>query len=207
MQPFIINLYGKKVVIAGGGKIAARKAGVLSKEQAEITLVAPDFSDEVRNLAAEKGFFLVERNAEPADFEGALLVIIATNDRETNRELAQSLAPHQLVCVVDESSEGNVVFPASVRRGHLHLAVSATGASPKLTRKLKAELESQFDQSWETYTDFLARCRKIIKKLPLSFEEKNKWLEKLLNDEYRTDDNERNCELEKLIGLEIADKK
>ncbi|WP_077211656.1 NAD(P)-dependent oxidoreductase [Bacillus dakarensis] len=202
MQPFIINLSGKKVVIAGGGKIAARKARVLSQEHAEIKLIAPDFSDEVRKLSEEKGLFLVERKVELADFEGAFLVILATNDRDTNRILAQTLPPNQLVCVVDEATEGNVIFPASLRRGHLHLAVSAIGASPKLTRKLKKDLESQFDQSWDTYTEFLSECRKIIKKLPLSYEEKNKWLEKLLHDHYRMDEEARNMELEELSRID-----
>lgn len=203
MQPLIINLEGKKVVIAGGGRIAGRKAKVLGAEQADITFIAPSFTEEVVELSAEQGYTLVERKALPSDFVDAFLVILATNDREANGTLANSLPPSQLVCVVDESGEGNVTFPATVRRGHLQLAVTSNGASPKLTRKLKKELEEQFDASWEPYTKFLADCREKIKRLPLTFDEKSELLWELLEDRYRLDEGaqeERRRELELLTS-------
>ncbi|WP_235420841.1 precorrin-2 dehydrogenase/sirohydrochlorin ferrochelatase family protein [Jeotgalibacillus soli] len=178
-------MHKKNIVIAGGGRIAARKARVLGAEQATITFIAPEISKEVYELSRDKGYSLIHRKAEPSDFAEAMLVILATNNREANRTLCQSLPPHQLVCVVDESGEGNVTFPATVRRGHLQVAVTSNGSSPKLTRKLKKELEAQFDSSWEPYTAFLGRSRELIKKLPLSFEEKSELLLELLEDQYR----------------------
>lgn len=187
MQPLFINLTGKKVVIVGGGKIAARKAIALEAEQADITFIAPDFCDEVIKISEEKGFIRIHRKVMSGDFEQALLVILATNDRDMNRTLAQQLSSQQLVCVVDEAENGNVIFPAAIQRGHLQIAVTTNGASPKLTRKLKQELESQFDRSWETYLAFLSQCRHKIKKLDLSYEEKDKLLEEILVDRYRAD--------------------
>ncbi|WP_174727930.1 NAD(P)-dependent oxidoreductase [Mesobacillus harenae] len=187
MQPLIINLAGKRVVIAGGGRIAARKAKVLEAEQAKITFVAPEFSEEVLKLTREKGYILIKRYAEPADFTSAMLVILATNDRAANGTLAQALPDNQLVCVVDESGEGNVTFPATVRRGHLQIAITSNASSPKLTRKLKLELERQFDESWDSYTLFLSRCRDRIKKLEIPFDKKNELIGSLLDEKYRLD--------------------
>lgn len=204
MQPLIIDLTGKKIVIAGGGRIAARKAKVFDAEQADITFIAPDFSKDVIGLANQKGYKLVQREARPADFENAFLSILAANNREANKALAQSLAPLQLVCVADESSEGNVIFPATVRRGHLQLAVTSGGASPKLTRKLKKELEQQFDASWTEYTAFLAQCRKHIKQLPISVEKKNELLAELLDDRYRLQEENRKEKWEKLQSYTIS---
>ncbi|KIL51764.1 precorrin-2 dehydrogenase/sirohydrochlorin ferrochelatase family protein [Jeotgalibacillus campisalis] len=185
MQPLIINLTGRKVVIAGAGRIAARKARVLHGEQALITFIAPQMSEEVLQLAEEKNYTLIHRKAEPSDFADAALVILATNDRIANQALSKALPAHQLVCVVDEFEEGNVTFPATIRRGYLQVAVTSNGSSPKLTRKLKKELEAQFDSSWEPYTAFLKQCRDLIKQLPLSFEEKSDLLWELLEDPYR----------------------
>ncbi|WP_455661639.1 precorrin-2 dehydrogenase/sirohydrochlorin ferrochelatase family protein [Pradoshia sp.] len=185
MQPLIIDLTGKKVVIAGGGRIAARKAGVLSGEEAQITFIAPEMSEEVRKLAKEHQYELIERAALPSDFSGAMLVILATNSREVNGSLANILPANQLVCVVDESGDGNVTFPATVRRGHLQIAVTSNGASPKLTRKLKKELEQQFDESWADYTAWLHEMRGRVKKLDLSFEEKQQILWDILEDEFK----------------------
>ncbi|QFT87480.1 Precorrin-2 dehydrogenase [Bacillus sp. THAF10] len=191
MQPLIIDLSGKKVVIAGGGRIAARKAKVLDAEGAVITFVAPEFSEEVWELAALRGYGLVKRGAEVSDFEHAFLAILATNSREVNAALVRSLSPTQLVCVVDESGEGNVTFPATVRRGHLQIAVTSNGSSPKLTRKLKKELEAQFDSTWISYTAFLAAYREVVKKLPLSEEEKGEILWEVLDEKYRVDESAR----------------
>ncbi|PLT31891.1 precorrin-2 dehydrogenase/sirohydrochlorin ferrochelatase family protein [Peribacillus deserti] len=200
MQPLIIDLSGKKVVIAGGGRIAARKASVIQHEKPDITFIAPEFSEEVLELSLENGYTLIQRKADPADFEQAMLVILATNDRSANAALASSLPPNQLVCVVDESGLGNVTFPATVRRGHLQVAVTSNGSSPKLTRKLKRELDEQFDASWEPYTAFLASCRTLIKDLPISFDEKQEQLWELLEDRYRTD---TQAQITKLKQLEL----
>ena len=187
MQPLIIDLSGKKVIIAGGGRIAARKAKVLSAEKAFITFIAPEISEEARSLAKEHNYELIEREALPSDFSGAMLVILATNSRTVNSSLAKMLSPAQLVCVVDESGEGNVTFPATVRRGHLQIAVTSNGSSPKLTRKLKRELEEQFDESWISYTAWLNEMRKKVKQLDLSYEEKQQILLDILDDEYKED--------------------
>ncbi len=185
MQPLIIDLAGKKVVIAGGGRIAARKAKVLSEEQALITFIAPEISEEVRAHAKERKYEVIERAALPSDFSGAMLVILATNSREANGSLARILPANQLVCVVDESGEGNVTFPATVRRGHLQIAVTSNGASPKLTRKLKKELEQQFDDSWISYTAWLYEMREKIKQLDYPDAQKQEILWSILEDEYR----------------------
>ena len=185
MQPLIIDLSGKKVIIAGGGRIAVRKAKVLSAEKAFITFIAPEISEEARSLAKEHNYELIEREALPSDFSGAMLVILATNSRAVNGSLAKILPANQLVCVVDESGDGNVTFPATVRRGHLQIAVTSNGSSPKLTRKLKKELEEQFDESWIGYTAWLDEMRKKVKQLDLSYEDKQQILWDILDDEYK----------------------
>ncbi|KMJ57284.1 potassium transporter Trk [Bacillus sp. LL01] len=201
MQPLIIDLQGKKVIIAGGGRIAARKAKVLGAEQADITFIAPEFSEEVRELAVLRGYQLVERGAEVADFAEAFLAILATNNRKVNSALVGGLRASQLVCVVDESGEGNVTFPATVRRGNLQIAVTSNGSSPKLTRKLKRELEEQFDSSWISYTEFLAEYREVVKRLPLSFEEKGELLWEILEEKYRLNEKARGEKLGELLRL------
>lgn len=201
MQPLIIDLKGKKVVIAGGGRIAVRKAKVLDAEQADITFIAPEFSEEVLELSALRGYRLVERGAVAGDFVEAFLAILATNNRDVNASLVRGLHESQLVCVVDESGEGNVTFPATVRRGNLQIAVTSNGSSPKLTRKLKRELEEQFDFSWISYTEFLAEYREVVKRLPLTFEEKGELLWEILEDRYRLDEKAREEKLGELLRL------
>ncbi|MBM4762826.1 NAD(P)-dependent oxidoreductase [Bacillus sp. B15-48] len=201
MFPLMIDLKGKKVVIVGGGKIAANKARVLATDQPDITFISPHFSSDIIELSNERGYTMVQRKAMLDDLTEAMLVILATNDRETNRTLAQLLPPQQLVCVVDEATDGNVLFPASFQRGYLQIAVSSNGASPKLTRMLKKQLSLQFDESWDMYTEFLWKCRQMIKGLPLSAQEKSCLLEEILDERYRIDEQIRTEKLEQLRKL------
>lgn len=203
MQSLMIDLTDKKVVIVGGGRIAARKGKTLAQEKASIIFISPHFSEEVNELSKLNGYKLIAREARPNDLVGAFLVILATNEREVNQALAKSLSTNQLVCVVDKAEEGNVQFPATVRRGHLQLAISTGGASPKLTRKLKRELESQFDENWTSYLDFLAKCREMIKYLPLSEKEKIDRLSLLLDDRFRLDQEAQKMEIISLEKLNI----
>lgn len=191
MHPLFINLTNKKIIIAGGGRIAFRKAKTLDGERANITFVAPDFTDDIIRLAHQRGYELIQREAKPEDFKDAFLSILATNIRETNQQLARSLDLYQLVCVVDEAGEGNAIFPAAVTRGPLQIAVTSNGASPKLTRMLKKQLDEQFDESWTGYSEFLAKCREHIKKLSIHSAEKNELLAELLDDRYRLSEDER----------------
>ncbi|MBL4952325.1 potassium transporter Trk [Neobacillus sp. YIM B02564] len=202
MLPLFINLTKKKIVIAGGGKIAARKARNLEAEEPEITFIAPDFCNDVLILSEEKGYTLIHREAKPTDFSDAFFVILATNDPKINRILSKQLSPNQLVCVVDPAEEGNVIFPSTLRRGQLQIAVTTNGASPKLTRKIKLDLEQQFDRSWETYIRFLSQCRSKLKKMAIPFEQKNELLEEVLNDRYRTEEPLRNEMLRRIQSLE-----
>jgi precorrin-2 dehydrogenase / sirohydrochlorin ferrochelatase len=198
MQPLFIDLREKNIVIAGGGRIAARKARVLEDEGAVISFIAPVFSDETLAIAARKGYTLIERRAEPSDFADAFLAILATNDRGANEALQKALPASQLVCVVDEFETGNVTFPARVRRGGLQIAVTSGGTSPKLTRKLKKEFEQLYDETWTAYTHFLGSCRSAIKQLKLPAEEKDQLLWSLLDEEYRLNLREQAEKLEEL---------
>ncbi|KML35695.1 NAD(P)-dependent oxidoreductase [Cytobacillus firmus] len=191
MQPLFIDLTNKRIVIAGGGRIAFRKAKTLDVENAHITFVAPDFSDELLHLAHKRGYELIQREASPDDFKNAFLSILATNEREANHALGKSLDSGQLVCVVDEAGEGNVIFPAAVRRGPLQIAVTSNGASPKLTRMLKKQLDEQYDESWTGYSEFLGKCRDYIKQISIPPSEKNELLAELLDDRYRLSEDER----------------
>ena len=52
--PLFVDLSEKKIIIAGGGKIAARRAAVLTRFASDITVIAPELSEAMENLAAEQ---------------------------------------------------------------------------------------------------------------------------------------------------------
>ena len=78
---------------------------------------------------------------ETADLEGRFLVIAATSDTAAQRaRLRRRRAPAMLVNVVDVPPLCNFILPAIVRTGPIAIAISTSGASPALAKRLKREI-------------------------------------------------------------------
>src|SRR3954454_21113528 len=86
--PFYIaclRLKGRRCVVVGGGKVGLEKVEGLLVCDADVTLIAPEAVEELRELASE-GSIRWERRAYAgaSDLEGALLVIASTDDTDVN---------------------------------------------------------------------------------------------------------------------------
>ncbi|GMB09259.1 precorrin-2 dehydrogenase [Thermolongibacillus altinsuensis] len=181
MYPLFVNMKNKKVVIAGGGKIAYRRLLALLKEEADITVISPTAIDEIVQLANERKIIWHQRPIEHTDYKDAFLIIAATNDPEVNKQIAQDASPHQLVNVASDHESGNVHIPSFFSRGKLTIAVTTEGASPSLAKAIKEKLEEIFDESYEDYVSFLYEQRKKLKEMDLPEKEKKKKLSELLH--------------------------
>src|SRR5262245_45288654 len=73
MYPVVLKLHGRRVVLVGGGKVAAGKLEGLLAAGAQVTVVAP----EIRPELARSGVTLVRRAFEPADLDEAWYVVAA----------------------------------------------------------------------------------------------------------------------------------
>ena len=78
--PIFVDLAGASVAVAGAGAVALRKARMLLSYGAKVTLVAPDAEAELRQLAAAGRIAWHQRDWQPEDGDGAVLVIAATPD-------------------------------------------------------------------------------------------------------------------------------
>lgn len=146
--PVMLDLANKDAVVVGGGAIATRKVlKLLSSSEANVIVVSPEISDTLKHFAEKKEIIWRKKRYERADIENAFLVIAATNDKELNRTIANECKPYQLVNVVSEANYGNVIMPASVRRGNFTIAVSTDGLDPKMAKEVCNELAFIFDET------------------------------------------------------------
>ncbi|HEY3309419.1 MAG TPA: bifunctional precorrin-2 dehydrogenase/sirohydrochlorin ferrochelatase [Desulfuromonadaceae bacterium] len=130
-MPLQINLHGKKVVIAGGGRVAARKMQMLLKTDAIIRIIAPILDKEIATLSASGAISTRIGEYCAADLEGAFLVVAATDDSTVNsRVAADARQAGILVAVTDAPELGNCTFPAILRRGDLQVSVATGGRCP-----------------------------------------------------------------------------
>jgi precorrin-2 dehydrogenase/sirohydrochlorin ferrochelatase len=155
----MLQLEREKVVVVGGGLIATRKIRSLLHAKAHVTVISPTVTDEIAEWASLTHLHWIAREFEAGDVQGAFLVIAATNLAKVNEEVYHSLSKNQLINMVDRPDLSNFIVPSSVHRGKLVIAVSTSGASPGLSRKIRQELSEAYDSTYEDYVEFLEQCR------------------------------------------------
>ncbi|WP_025949071.1 precorrin-2 dehydrogenase/sirohydrochlorin ferrochelatase family protein [Geobacillus thermocatenulatus] len=160
--PIVLHLRGRRAVVVGGGKVAARKVYGLLEAEADVVVIAPEAVPDIEALAAKGEIVWRKKTFAEDDLAGAFLVIAATNDRNVNEAVAQAATPGQLVNVVDDPERCDFHVPAVVRRGSLTIAVSTEGASPAVARRIRRELEEQYGEEYGPYLQFLRKARDII---------------------------------------------
>lgn len=152
--PLLLDVKNQPSVVVGGGQVARRKVDSLLEAGADITVIAPKFVEMPVQV------HIIPRAFRPADLDGALLVIAATDNRDINAEIARAAkARHILVNVVDDPDLCSIILPAVVRRGALSIAVSTGGASPTLARNIRQQLEECYSTEYGELVELLWRLR------------------------------------------------
>jgi precorrin-2 dehydrogenase / sirohydrochlorin ferrochelatase len=182
--PIMLRLEGKKVVVVGGGKVGERKVSGLLGTNARIILISPDVTDHLNRLASRGMIEWQKRSFSKDDVEGALLIFAATNDNELNQSIKKAASDQQLVTIADDPEESDFHVPAHIQRGRLSIAVSTGGASPIFARKIREQLEQQFDERYEDYLEFLYSARQRILKEVKDPSRKRKILTAIVSGEF-----------------------
>lgn len=184
--PIMLNITGKQVVVVGGGTVATRKVTSLIKAQALVTVVSPELSPKLQELAMENKIQWRKESFSSEDIKNAFLIIAATNSTNVNKLVATSASPNQLCNVVDNEALSQFIVPSVVNRGPLTIAISTSGANPKLAKKIKQELEVQYDDTYEDYILFLQKARRQIIEKIKEPKAKSELLEQLLDSQFLT---------------------
>jgi uroporphyrin-III C-methyltransferase/precorrin-2 dehydrogenase/sirohydrochlorin ferrochelatase len=164
-HPIFLDLEGQTVTVIGGGAVAERKIEALVAAGARVTVVSPDITANIARHAAE-GTVSVERRAyRRGDLAGSRLAYAATSDAAVNqavRDEARDLGVW--LNAVDKPALCDFITPATVRRGHLTLAVSTNGRVPELSKQIREALESAYGPEYAELVDDLADARESGKR-------------------------------------------
>jgi siroheme synthase-like protein len=136
--PLFLRLRGRRVLLVGGGKVAAAKHAALRAADAQVVVVAPAIDAALRDGQTE----LRERPFTPADLDGVWLVVAAATP-EVNRQVRLAAEERRLfVNAVDDPPSASAYAGAVVRRGPVTLALSTAGGAPALAGLLREALEA-----------------------------------------------------------------
>ncbi len=166
--PVVLDLKGRPAAVVGGGLVAARRAELLVRAGALVTVFAGALSDEFRDLVAARGFSHIAREPTRADFLGVPLCFIATDDEGLlERALFAAREAGALVNVADRPASCDFLMPSIVDRSPLVVAVSTGGASPILGRMLKARLESTIPAAYGRLAELMRGGRtEVVAAIP-----------------------------------------
>lgn len=156
----LVGLANTSCVVIGGGEVAARKVAGLREAGARPVVISPTLCDRLRRQVEAGEIEVFEREYQAGDLAGVRLVIAATDDPATNEAVwREAQDTGCLVNVVDDPPRCNFYVPATVRRGALTLAVSTSGKSPLLARRIRKMLEDEYDTAYEAYVELLGGLR------------------------------------------------
>lgn len=161
--PLNIDMCNRAVLVVGGGAVASRKVKVLLEAGAVVHAVALSLGRELADLWSA-GIITAQVAAyEPADLEGAFLVIAATDSTDVNRTIARNARERDvLVSVADAPESGNCTFPALLRRGGLEIAVSTGGRCPAFAVLVRDRIAGVIGEDYGTALEQLAEEREKL---------------------------------------------
>lgn len=139
--PLFADLAGRRCLVVGAGAVATRKIRGLLDAGADVTIVAPDASLEVRQWAETGQVKWVARAFGPSDVQRVSLVFVAADDPEAAR-LAVTAAKSEGIWVnaAHDPTASDIHLPALERRGPVTVAVATEGAAPTLSAWLRDRL-------------------------------------------------------------------
>ncbi len=178
-----LKLKGRCCVVVGAGEVGLEKVEGLLACGGEVTVIAPEAIDGLRELAAE-GSIVWERRAYggPSDLEGAFLAVAATSDTDVNIAVYEDAERRaMLVNVVDVPPLCNFILPAIVRSGPLAIAISTAGASPALAKRMKREIAASFGEAYAELAVLLNEVRGWAKATLPTYAERRDFFESIVN--------------------------
>ena len=162
--PIFVEMEHRRVLLVGGGNVAREKIGKLLDAGADVTVVAPELSPEVREYVESGRVHLLARPYRHGDIEGSEMVFVATNDGAVNGEIADEARAHGVwVNAADDASNCDFILPSLATRGTIAIATSTAGTSPALARWLRERMEEFLTDDVVALGDLLAETRKLVR--------------------------------------------
>jgi precorrin-2 dehydrogenase / sirohydrochlorin ferrochelatase len=168
--PIFLKLTGRPCLVIGAGHLAESKIESLRAAQGKVTVIAPQASPKILDLAASGEIELHQREYAAGDVANYFLVVTATNVPAVNRAVYLEATAANVLCnAVDDPPFCDFYFPSVVRRGDLQIAISTAGASPALAQKLRKEINEQLPlDTGDWLTDLGNLRREVVAAEPLN---------------------------------------
>ena len=154
--PVFLKLAGRRVVVVGGGPVAASKLRSLIDAEASVTVIAPEVVEAIASAPVE----VVRRPFRAEDLDGAWYVVAAAPP-DVNRAVAAAAHERNLfVNAVDDLENASAYLGAVLRRAGVTIALSTDGEAPALVGLMREALEAVLPDDLETWMETARDARR-----------------------------------------------
>jgi uroporphyrin-III C-methyltransferase / precorrin-2 dehydrogenase / sirohydrochlorin ferrochelatase len=153
--PVFLKLAGRRVLLVGGGTVAASKLAGLQEAGAEVVVVAPQVLASIERSGAP----IVRRVFQPSDLDGVSFVVSAAPPDVNRQVSAVADACGLFVNAVDDPAHASAYLGGVVRRGGVTLSISTNGAAPALAGLLREGLDAVLPPDLHDWTSVARAAR------------------------------------------------
>lgn len=179
-----IDLNNRICVVVGGGTIAERKVETFLEFGAHVSVVAPEMTNKLADLAVKGAIKHYNGEYQAAHLDGAFIVVAATDDREINKAVSAEAQRRGIpVNVVDDPELCTFYVPAMVRRNNLVISVSTSGKSPAMARRIRETVERSFGPEYGEMAELLGELRDEVKAALPNIEDRNRAYVRMLDSD------------------------
>lgn len=158
--PIFLDVKGRDCLVVGGGEVGTRKAMGLYRSGARVRVISKTFSQKLETMS---DICLASKSYEPSDLATAFLVFAATDNKDLNQQVREDATARGILCnVADAPDRSDFILPSVVERGDLVCAVSTSGASPALAKKIRKDLEQMLGPEYKDFLLLMANTRKKL---------------------------------------------
>ena len=178
--PVFFRLAGKRALVVSGSEAAAWKAELLAATGARVDVIAPTFSDRMREVARDcDGVRLHTRPLDETDFADAAIAIAdAADDAEAAAFHAAARRAGVPSNIIDKPAHGDFQFGAIVERSPLVIGISTNGGAPVFGQMLRARIETLLPQGFRLWAAAARDWRPAVAALRLDFGARRRFWER-----------------------------
>jgi len=154
------------VLVVGGGEVATQRARSLLYAGAQVRVVAPRVSPELRRRIAWGELAWSERRYESNDLDEIRLVMVAIDEPEESRRVAAEARARGIpVNVADVPALCDFYMPAVHRDGPVQVAVSTGGHGPAIAQRVRDLIADVLPPELADATRNFGRLRKLVRRM------------------------------------------
>jgi len=187
------QIRNKRVLVVGGGEVAAGRILNVLNADAKVTVVSPreGLNPEVAYRIEKGQVDYVDRKFEPSDLDNVDMVLTAVDDPEASSQIWKLCKERKIAAnIADVPPECDFYFGSVHRDGPLQIMVSTNGKGPRFANIVRRSIAEQLPANTGEAITKVGKLRQMLRKVAPGIEEGPKrmaWMIKV-SDAYSLED-------------------